>query len=85
MLGWLFPRCPVGTVDKAWVERRMRWLAGRFGADRLRRAVVVRPTPEFFPDPYDAEGWTRRPSGWRWPTTTGCPGPSACTSSGPGR
>jgi hypothetical protein len=31
----------------------MRWLAGRFGADRLLRAEVVRPTAEFFPDPYD--------------------------------
>ena len=53
MIGWLVPRCPVGTADKVWVERRMRWLAGRFGADRLRRAAVVRPTDEFFPDPYD--------------------------------
>lgn len=52
MLGWLFPRCPLDTADKAWVERRMLWLAGRFGIDRLRNARVILPTDEFFPADY---------------------------------
>jgi hypothetical protein len=53
MLGYFFPRCPVDTHTKAWVERRMRWLASRFGIERLRNARVVLPTNEFFPDSYD--------------------------------
>jgi hypothetical protein len=53
MLGLFAPRCPVETQTKAWVERRMRWLAGRFGVGRLRSARVVLPTNEFFPDSYD--------------------------------
>ncbi|MDB5310373.1 MAG: hypothetical protein JWO38_4575 [Gemmataceae bacterium] len=56
MLGWLLPpKCPLGTRDKAWVERRMLWLAGAFGIDRMRTAPVVLPTDEFFPDRYDAD------------------------------
>src|SRR5438105_2840011 len=55
MLGWFTPSCPLGTHDKAWVERRMLWLADRFGADRLLSARVVLPTDEFFPDPYRAD------------------------------
>lgn len=52
MLGWLATRCPLDTADKAWTERRMLWLATRFGLDRLRAARVILPTAEFFPDPY---------------------------------
>ncbi len=52
MFGWFRPSCPVGPADKAWVEERMRWLAGTFGLPRLRSATVVLPTPEFFPEPY---------------------------------
>jgi hypothetical protein len=54
MFGWLRPRCPVPPADKAWVEERMRWLAGEFGLGRLRSVPVILPTPEFFPEPYDA-------------------------------
>ncbi len=61
MLGWLFPRCPLDTAGKAWVERRMLWLAGRFGIDRLRNARVILPTDEFFPADYtpDEDGAAR--------------------------
>lgn len=55
MLGWLAPRCPLGTHEKAWVERRMLWLAGQFGIDRMRNAEVILPTNEFFPDQYDGD------------------------------
>ena len=52
MFGWLAPRCPLATANKAWAERRMLWLAARFGLDRMRAARVILPTVEFFPDPY---------------------------------
>ncbi len=55
MLGWFLPRCPVSTQDKVWVERRMLWLVDKFGIERLRDTVVVLPTPEFFPDPYQGD------------------------------
>ena len=55
MFGWFHPTCPVGPAEKAWIEDRMRWLALEFGVDRLRKARVVLPTPEFFPDRYDAD------------------------------
>ena len=53
MLGWFFPRCPVGTQDKVWVERRMLWLVERFGLDRLKNATAILPTREYFPEPYE--------------------------------
>jgi hypothetical protein len=54
MFGWLLPsRCPVGTQEKAWIERRMLWLAEQFGRDRLLSAVFVLPDDRHFPDPYD--------------------------------
>lgn len=52
MFGLFAPRCPLDTAEKAWVERRMVWLADRFGIDRLRSATVLLPTAEFFPEPY---------------------------------
>jgi hypothetical protein len=52
MFGWFAPRCPLGTWEKTWAETRMRWLADRLGIDRLLKAAVVLPTPEFFPGPY---------------------------------
>ena len=55
MLGWFSPSCPLGTREKTWVERRMAWLAGRFGIERLRKARILLPTEEFFPDRYDAD------------------------------
>lgn len=52
MFGLFAPKCPLDTHHKTWIERRMVWLAERFGLDRMRNATVVTPTPEFFPDPY---------------------------------
>ncbi|WP_439623508.1 HEAT repeat domain-containing protein [Gemmata sp.] len=55
MFGLFAPTCPLGTAEKAWIERRMRWLAGRLGIDRMRDAPVVLPTDAFFPDNYGAD------------------------------
>ena len=52
MFGWFSSKCPVRTSDKTWTERRMRWLAERIGLERLQKAIVILPTPQFFPDPY---------------------------------
>ncbi len=50
MFGLFGPKCPVGSHEKAWIEWRLRWLAERFGLERMKRARVILPTPEFFPD-----------------------------------
>lgn len=47
---WFKPRCPVSTRDKVWTETRLRWLVDQLGSDALRRAQVVLPTAEFFPE-----------------------------------
>lgn len=52
MFGLFAPKCPLDTLTKTWIERRMLWLAERFGLDRLKNATLVTPTPDFFPDPY---------------------------------
>jgi len=31
----------------------MRWLSERFGIERMRRARIILPTAEFFPDPFE--------------------------------
>src|SRR5262249_6540653 len=54
MFGWFRPRCPLGTWEKTWTEQRMAWLARRLGLEKLRKARVVTPTPEFFPGEYRA-------------------------------
>jgi hypothetical protein len=54
MFGWFRPRCPVDTWEKTWTEQRMFWLAQRLGLEKLQRARVVTPTPEFFPGEYHA-------------------------------
>jgi hypothetical protein len=54
MFRWFQPPCPVNSREKAWIERRLSWLTSVFGLQRLRQAVVILPTPEFFPEPYDA-------------------------------
>jgi hypothetical protein len=50
---WSTEKCPVPDASREWVERRMAWVGQAFGMERLRRATVVLPTPEFFPDEYD--------------------------------
>jgi hypothetical protein len=52
MFGLFVPSCPVDLGMKTWIERRMLWFVGRFGAERLRSAQVVTPTTEFLPDAY---------------------------------
>jgi hypothetical protein len=54
MLGWLLrrPRCPLELWEKTWTEVRMRWLADRFGIQRLRQAEVLLPGDPSFPEPY---------------------------------
>src|SRR5262245_53932119 len=47
-------QAPIDPSSQAWLERRMNWLVQVFGLDRLRQAVVMVPTPEFFPDPWSA-------------------------------
>ena len=55
MFGWFRPTCPVGPAEKSWIEDRMRWLSLDFSLDRMIKAAVILPTPEFFPDRYDAD------------------------------
>lgn len=54
------PTCPVEQEIAAWIETRMRWLSKQFGRDKLRSIEVVLPTPEYFPDVYDASDETIR-------------------------
>jgi hypothetical protein len=55
MFGLFTPKCPLALTEKTWVEQRMHLLAARLGAERLRKARAITPTPEFFPDRYDAD------------------------------
>jgi hypothetical protein len=54
MLGWFTskPKCPVDDATREWLDARWRWLEEQFGADRARKATVVLPRAEFFPDEY---------------------------------
>jgi hypothetical protein len=55
MLNWLFkPSCPCDVAAKAWVEERLEWLAEEFCSSVFSDRPIVLPTPEFFPDAYDA-------------------------------
>jgi len=55
MFDWLTPMFPVDTWQKAWIERRMRWLADCFGIDRLLNAEVILPTEDFFPGSFQED------------------------------
>lgn len=55
MFSLFAPRCPLETAEKAWVERRMSWLADRLGLERMLKAPAVVPTDDFFPDDYHAD------------------------------
>jgi hypothetical protein len=46
-------RCPAEGQEKLLVEEGFQTLEGIFGRDRMTGAVVIEPTPAFFPDPYD--------------------------------
>lgn len=54
MFGWFRPTCPVDHHAKAWIERRLQWLADEFGQGVFARRAPILPLHEFFPDPYDA-------------------------------
>jgi hypothetical protein len=47
------PKLPISSEHQAWVDESFRRLAGLLGARRLLDAIVVLPTEEHFPDPYD--------------------------------
>jgi hypothetical protein len=53
MFGLFSAKCPLDTYEKTWSELRMRWLADRFGIERMLRARLILPTEEFFPDPFE--------------------------------
>src|SRR5205814_2196922 len=53
MFNWFSPKCPVQPETKLWVEQVITWIIGEFGLERLRRAKIVLPLPELFPDPVD--------------------------------
>ena len=55
MLRWLFPpSCPCDPAAKAWIEERLQWLSEQFDDHAFNGRPLVLPSPEFFPDPYDA-------------------------------
>ncbi len=54
MFDWLFaPSCPCDLAAKEWIEERLAWLAEEFDDHAFNGRRIVRPSPEFFPDPYD--------------------------------
>lgn len=50
-MGIFRPTCPVGELERLWVEEMLSWCAAQFGPRTLRTPVVL-PTSEWFPDPY---------------------------------
>ncbi|WP_405133107.1 hypothetical protein [Nocardia sp. NBC_01388] len=50
-MGIFKPRCPVGELERLWVEEMMSWCAAQFGPRTLRTPVIL-PTPDFFPGAY---------------------------------
>ena len=54
MFGRLFQaRCPVDEPTREWLRYRLEWLCARFGDEPMQRPVVC-PTPEWFPERFDA-------------------------------
>ncbi|MBX3443277.1 MAG: hypothetical protein KF774_12805 [Planctomyces sp.] len=47
------PVCPVDAATRDWIDQRWGWLEDQFGIERVRRAPVVLPRAEFFPDAFD--------------------------------
>jgi hypothetical protein len=46
--------CPVEPDEQRWIDGRFQWLQERLGRDIPTSVQVILPTPEFFPDPFDA-------------------------------
>lgn len=53
MFGWFSPSCPVDLHAKAWIEKRLNWLASEFGLDVFTKRALILPLEEFFPERYD--------------------------------
>lgn len=49
----LSPKLPVTDEERGWVDDAFAHFASRLGERRMRKATVILPTPEHFPDPYD--------------------------------
>jgi hypothetical protein len=47
------PRPPLDEFARQWIDTRLAWLRGEFGAERLIDSPVIEPTDRFFPDAYD--------------------------------
>jgi hypothetical protein len=56
MFGWFGRKatCPVDEKERTWLEGRTHWLVSEFGLEKARCVKMILPTPEFFPDDYDA-------------------------------
>lgn len=62
MISWLFPpSCPCDPAAKAWVERRLGWLANQFPDSAFTGRPVVLPTAEFFPEGFAGTRESVRP------------------------
>jgi hypothetical protein len=54
MWPWSSNACPLDPTTCGWIQKRWRWLTEEFGDAILLESPHVTPTPEFFPDQYDA-------------------------------
>jgi hypothetical protein len=53
MFGIGRPKLPISLEQQRWVDDSFVRLADLLGIERLLRATVVLPTPDYFPDAYD--------------------------------
>ena len=53
LFGLFAPKPPLVVREKAWIEVRMRWLAGQFGINRLLNAKVAMPDDNWLPEDYE--------------------------------
>lgn len=49
LFGLFAPKPPLVVREKAWIEVRMRWLAGQFGINRLLNAKIAMPDNNLAP------------------------------------
>jgi hypothetical protein len=50
---WFSPKLSVSEAERQWVDEGFRRLEKTLGRRRMLEAVVILPTAEHFPDPYD--------------------------------
>jgi hypothetical protein len=53
MFGFGKARLPVSNEERIWIDRSFKRLEHLLGRQRMLEAVVMLPTQEHFPDPYD--------------------------------